>query len=190
MRTDVAALYIDPKGPYPALVRDWYDEARDAKTYAGPWPVVAHPPCGPWGRLSPFCTKQDPEAALHGVEMVRRWGGVLEHPAQSRLFRHCMLPWPCELPDTFGGSTYAVRQVAWGHRCEKPTWLYVVGAPSAVVVAGLRTGGVASRQIKRTRHGAALPDVPKSERHITPIAFAEWLLELAASARVADGRAA
>lgn len=46
MRTDVAALYVDPRGPYPKLVAEWYDAARDARTYEGPLPVVAHPPCG------------------------------------------------------------------------------------------------------------------------------------------------
>ena len=39
----VAALYVEPDGPYAGLdgVEVW-DEARDARTYAGPQPVVAH----------------------------------------------------------------------------------------------------------------------------------------------------
>lgn len=47
----IAALYVLPDGPYAGLegVEVW-DEARDARTYAGPWPVVAHPPCQRWGR--------------------------------------------------------------------------------------------------------------------------------------------
>ncbi len=175
----MAALYVDPAGPYPSLVEHWYDEAKDARTYAGPWPVVAHPPCGPWGRLSFLCTKQDPAAGPHAVAMVQRWGGVLEHPERSRLFRHCQLPWPGELPDAFGGRTYAVRQVAWGHRCEKPTWLYVVGVPADAVVAGLRTGGVATRRITNGKRGPQLPEGPKAERHLSPPAFAAWLIELA-----------
>src|SRR5437588_11753206 len=51
----VAALYVDPNGVYANLpgVEVW-DEARDARLYAGPWPVVAHPPCARWCRLAGF----------------------------------------------------------------------------------------------------------------------------------------
>ena len=37
----IAALYVDPLGPYPLLFDvDWYDEKRDACGYNGPHPVV------------------------------------------------------------------------------------------------------------------------------------------------------
>lgn len=51
MRT-VAALYVEPDGVYASAdsVELW-DEARDARSYAGPHPVVAHPPCQRWGRF-------------------------------------------------------------------------------------------------------------------------------------------
>lgn len=177
---DVAALYIEPRGPYPGLARECFDEARDAKTYAGPWPVVAHPPCGPWGRLRFLCRLQDPSCGPHGVEMVRRYGGVLEHPAESMLFRHCRMPWPGELPDEFGGRTYLVRQVAWGHQCEKPTWLYVVGVPATRVVSGIRTGGVATHRVISGPRGPQLPMATQLKRRLTPTSFAAWLVELAA----------
>ena len=82
----VAALYVDPRGPYPKLLGPemCWDEQRDARTYAGPWPVVAHPPCGPWGRLRHMCTKQDGSLAMLAIAQVRRWGGVLEQPAACR----------------------------------------------------------------------------------------------------------
>lgn len=118
----VAALYIDPRGPYTKLGDvDCWDEQRDARKYDGPWPVVAHPPCGPWGKLRHQCTRQPADCGPIAVEQVRRFGGVLEHPAHSTLFRHCGMPWPGELPDAWGGFTIEVEQVRWGHVARKRT---------------------------------------------------------------------
>ena len=48
----VAALYVERDGAYYGLDNvDPWDAERDARTYAGPWPVVAHPPCERWGRF-------------------------------------------------------------------------------------------------------------------------------------------
>ena len=185
LRTDVVALYVDSRGVYPKLVAEWYDEARDARTYAGPWPVVAHPPCGPWGRLRAFCTKQDRAAGPHAVEMVRRFGGVLEHPAHSRLFAACGMPAPWGLPDEHGGRTYDLEQVSWGHPCIKATWIYVVGVDASGLASGLRSGGSPTHVVSSTRRrGPGLPELTRKwERAITPPASAEWLVSLAAQAR-------
>lgn len=189
LRSDVVALYVDPRGPYPKLLAEghWYDEARDARTYAGPWPVVAHPPCGPWGRLKHLCTKQPAWCGPHAVATVRRWGGVLEHPAGSTLWRACSLPRPGELPDAHGGSSYAVRQVSWGHGCIKPTWLYVVGVAWRWMVATQRSGGTPTHRLTNGPRGpSARGDLIRAsaeQRRRTPIAFAEWLISLAAQAR-------
>ena len=183
MRSDVAALYVDPRGPYPKLVAEWFDEARDARTYAGPWPVVAHPPCGPWGPMKHLCRKQDASCGPHAVEVVRGCGGVLEHPYGSFLWRACHLPRPRELPDAWGGRSYEVRQVAWGHACPKPTWLYVVGVPARVVVDGIRVGGRATHRVTSGPRMATLPSASRKVRTLTPPAFAAWLVELASQVR-------
>ena len=48
----VAALYVEPKGCYVGVPGvDPWDEARDARKYSGPHPVVAHPPCQRWGKF-------------------------------------------------------------------------------------------------------------------------------------------
>ena len=47
----IAALFVANPGCYIGLPDvDPWDKERDARTYAGPWPVVAHPPCVRWGR--------------------------------------------------------------------------------------------------------------------------------------------
>ena len=126
----VAALYVDKRGPYFGLLGSEFcwDVDRDARTYAGPWPVVAHPACGPWGKLRHMYKGGEggPELAIKAVEQVRQWGGVLEHPAHSRLWAHCGLPRPDDLTDGYGGYTVAINQCDWGHPCRKPTWLYCV----------------------------------------------------------------
>ena len=176
----VAALYVDPAGPYPKMpgVECW-DEARDARLYAGPHPVVAHPPCGPWGKFRGV-SKQDPSGGPAAVASVRLFGGVLEHPEGSHLFHVCGMPRPGELPDAWGGRTYVVDQCAYGHCCRKRTWLYVVGCPALV----FRTGGEPTHAIRNGR-GLALKDGTRRERataaqaRITPQPFADLLVDIA-----------
>ena len=189
----IAALYVDPSGPYfsrPGV--DPWDVSRDAREYAGPYPVVAHPPCGPWGPLSHFCTKQDPALAPIAVEQVRKWGGVLEHPAHSRLWKHCDL-WPpgSLFSDKHGGWSIQVDQVRWGHKARKRTWLYVVGI-SQNQVGALPPPREPTHLVTRFRLGHngriqtacdRLPKVSKMERRLTPPDFAEWLITLARLAR-------
>lgn len=120
----VAALYIDPRGHYPTLPDvDAWDERRDARLYNGPGPVVAHPPCGPWGRLRHLYRGAEHDCAPRAVEQVRAFGGVLEHPANSRLWKSCSLPEPGCFPDEWGGYTIEVDQCDFGHVARKKTWL-------------------------------------------------------------------
>lgn len=199
MRT-VAALYIDPRGPYPRMpgVECWGLPERDARAYAGPHPVVAHPPCGPWGKLARFCTKpgQDATCGPAAVASVRAWGGVLEHPAKSRLWGACGLPLPCAPPDAHGGRTFEVYQVGWGHVARKHTWLYVVGATPAIEppypgrepthwCSGFRAGGGRPYPANYKRTGCAVPEGIKvcsaEQRRRTPPLFAELLVAIARS---------
>lgn len=195
----VAALYVERGGPYFALPGvDPWDKERDARTYAGPHPIVAHPPCGPWGMLRHLYQGDEHDCAPLALEHVRRWGGVLEHPARSLLWPTFGMPLPGELPDGHG-FTVEIDQVSWGHVARKRTWLYVVGVDRATVHAGIRTGGTpthwvsgfrsTSRPRQYDRGGSAVPAGIKvcsaQQRRRTPRAFAEWLVDLARSSTVA-----
>lgn len=85
LEANVSALYIDRKGPYPLILgadKCW-DELRDARLYTGPDPVIAHPPCGPWGQLRQFCTLQSRDTGPVAVSQVRQYGGSVG--ASSRI---------------------------------------------------------------------------------------------------------
>jgi hypothetical protein len=194
----IAALYIDPLGLYPRLPDvDAWGELRDARRYAGPFPVVAHPPCGPWGALRHLYQGAEHDCGPRAVEQVRAFGGVLEHPRGSKLWRECGLPAPGEPADCYGGFSVEVDQCAWGHVARKCTWLYIVGAPRAEVLAGIKTGGTPTHWTSgsrdnpdrpTTRRGAPVPPGIKvcsaQQRRRTPPAFAAWLLSIARMARV------
>ena len=176
----VAALYIDAKrGPYAGVpgIDPWGIE-RDATRYAGPSPVVAHPPCGAWGNYAHKC-HDDGATGPVAVAQVRRWGGVLEHPRRSKLWAHCGLPRPGELPDAWGGYSIEIRQCDWGHVAEKRTWLYIVGTTDlpAMPPRGEPTGLTVRKASGRL--STPLERMSKTKRHLTPPALATWLAELA-----------
>lgn len=188
----IAALYIDPRGPYPALLgaAACWDELRDARRYEGPHAVIAHPDCGPWGKLRHLYRGHGHDCAPRAVEQVRRWGGVLEHPAHSRLWTYAGLPKPGEGRDAWGGWTEAVNQSDWMHPARKPTWIYCVGVDARL--AAFRPprrepthwiGG--TRNVVRNGHRGRVPLGIKvcsaEQRRRTPHAFATWLRALAES---------
>jgi hypothetical protein len=169
----VAALFIDPKGPYRRLLgaAQCWDETRDARLYEGPHPVVAHPPCGPWSRLSHFCKHQDASCGPRAVEQVRTFGGVLEHPANSRLWRHCALPLPGAGVDEFGGRTFEVNQCDWGHPTRKRTWLYCVRTselPAAPFPGREPTHSVCNGRGQRLKNGTVRQRATALQARLTP----------------------
>ncbi len=136
----IAALYVETDGCYYGLPDvDPWDATRDARRYAGPHPVVAHPPCQRWGRFWHGSTRKPHQYALgddggcfaSALASVRRWGGVIEHPADSHAWKHFGLARPARhagwQPSGDGGWTCYVEQGHYGHMSRKPTWLLVHG---------------------------------------------------------------
>jgi hypothetical protein len=188
----VAALYVSRHGPYMGMtdVDPWTIE-RDATKYAGPWPVVAHPPCSHWGRYHQKA-HDDGRTGPVAVEQVRRWGGILEHPRDSKLWNACAMAYPGGLPDGFGGYTVAVNQCDWGHPARKPTWLYVVGCPPARLPPMPPPGREQYRPPCPSGARGICERLSTGQRQLTPPAFAAWLVAVARSVRLPaaarDGR--
>lgn len=166
-----SVLFARSDSCYFHLVADVWDEVRDARRYVGSSPVVCHPPCRAWGRLSHLAAPRDDEAslALFAVDVVRRVGGVLEHPHASKLWAAAGLPRP-GFVDHFGGFTVLCDQGWWSHAAPKPTWLYVVG---------MRRDAFPPMPIQLRRAGGRVASLTRADRERTPVAFARFLLGVA-----------
>jgi len=181
----VAALYVDGAGVYANLPGvEVCDEARDARNYAGPWPVVAHPPCARWslmGLCRGYYDGEDGGCFEAALNAVRRYGGVLEHPAHSLAWKRFELArpvaegWTCTLFTR--GMTCQVDQRRYGHEANKPTWLYYVGPePPPAMLWG--RGPKGTKTVGRS-WGQHRSDRGRSR---TPEAFRDVLLAMARSA--------
>lgn len=196
----IAALYVQRGGSYYGLPDvDPWDEERDARLYAGPHPVVAHPPCSRWCRLAGLVEARwghrrgdDGGCFAAALAAVRKWGGVLEHPAYSDAWAaHDLLPpvrgagWTAA--DFGGGWTCHVEQGRYGHPAKKSTWLYAVGCelPSLDwrTELDVESKALVSWCGNRTRLGETRPRVGSRVASKTPEAFREILLNMARSVR-------
>lgn len=204
----VAALYVETGGCYYGLPDvDPWDEARDARLYAGPWPVVAHPPCQRWGDMwmgSPLVIARTGERKRlgddggcfeHALATVRKFGGVIEHPEGSRAWKYFGLNRPLReggwvIADRQGGWTCRVEQIAYGHVVRKATWLYVAHCHLPRLIWGVdkrklpsmaqpsKARVAAGRTVSLNSHG-----IRDDLRNATPAPFRDLLLSIARTAQ-------
>ena len=152
-----------------------FDRAKDARTFQGGMPVIAHPPCRCWSKyLSHQAKPEDPQAEMDlgkwCVDQVLRHGGVLEQPAHSKLWEACNLPRPADLADPFLYTVY-VEQRWFGFITRKPTWVLVSGVPAAELAPLPFKMESPSRGLARTLY--------KESYSRTMEPFAAWLLATA-----------
>ena len=198
----IAALYVIPDGVYSGRADvDLWPEARDARKYAGPFPVVAHPPCERWCRMAPLVQKthgyrvgDDGGCFEHALACVRAFGGVIEHPAASYAFARFGLTSPPKEGRWISagdglGWVCCVEQGNYSHRARKATWLYSVGCMlpdlhwgKSAATAYVTDGG---GDVKRRWSGNVDPlrkRLGKREASSTPSEFANMLLDIARTA--------
>jgi hypothetical protein len=202
----IAALYVETDGCYFGLdgVEPW-DINMDARLYKGPYPVVAHPPCQRWGRFWHGSTRKPHQFKLgndglcfsSALWSVRKWGGVLEHPADSKAWDYFGLNKPKRgqgwiVSDSYGGHSCYVEQGHYGHFSRKPTWLYACGVdlpelnwsrlPQRLHPVALERYGY--EKARRIGMMAMIGGKRKTEiRNATPPEFRDVLLGMARSVR-------
>jgi hypothetical protein len=198
----IAALYVQPGGVYYGLpdVESWGLPERDAREYAGPWPVVAHPPCTRWCRLAGLVEARwghkrgdDGGVFERALDQVRKWGGVLEHPAFSDAWKAFNLNSPPTggawvNADFCGGWTCYVEQGRYGHPARKATWLYLHGHPAPPSLRwGLQADGKSEALVSwcenHTSKFDKRPRLGKAAAARTPEPFRDLLISIAKGCR-------
>ena len=188
----VAALFVASDSIYKSLGCDCYDAERNALTYAGSMPVVAHPPCQLWGKMANVNFARwggehnrpgnDGGLFQFALDTVNRCGGVLEHPADSYAWKAHGLVRPLQTPRWMRsgeGWVCEVWQSAYGHRARKRTWLYARRERPPIEPRWSRPDGTHQVGFHDQRGKARnKPTLGKREANATPEEFARWLISL------------
>jgi len=180
----ISVLCVQPGSNYEVLRQlgrvDTWDESRDAWNFRGPGPVIAHPPCRLWGNLSQFvrasdavCTREIALGLWCGL-CVQQYGGVLEQPRGSKLWKALNLPRPGQKDRH--GFTMQFPQNWFNHSSIKESWFYFVGLqPGDLPVMPYKFlpnvggGNGAPGSVVRQGH---------KERNATPFSLCLWLVEV------------
>lgn len=195
--TEIAALFVETDGCYFGLPGvDPWDEARDARLYDGPHPVVAHPPCHLWTRFAHVNFKRwggehnrpgnDGGCFAAALLAIRTYGGVLEHPAFSDAWKTYGLARPeagkwVEADDLW---VCEVWQSAYGHKARKRTWLLYSGDASPFDLRWNRPEGTHQIGFHDQRGKARnKPTISGRAASATPPEFRDALIALARRAR-------
>lgn len=193
----IAALFVIKGGPYDIPGIDLWDIERDARKYAGPYSVIAHPPCERWGRYwfgGPSARVRrelgdDNGCFESAIGSVETYGGVLEHPEASHAFTRFGLIRP---PKSGGwirsreGWVCCVEQGHYGHLARKATWLYFVGPEKPPELKWGTSGqrlrmdyGYHSKEERaRAVKTGRCQRLSKRQRTITPEPFRDLLISL------------
>jgi len=154
-----------------------YDRIRDARTFPGNTPIIAHPPCRGWSVKLKHQAKPKPgekELGLWCCEQLLKCGGILEQPAFSELFAAAGFPRP-GIKSRSEVWTVNVDQSWWGYPIRKQTWLAIVGIPRH----SLR---IPYRPHESGNDARLIHCMSKKQRSATTKEFAMWLINAAKQA--------
>ena len=167
----INVLFVHPKSGYFNYPVIAWDEKKNASLFSSDEVVIAHPPCRLWSQMRAFSTADISEKnhAIRALEIVRKNGGILEHPVSSSFWKFVNIVKPGAI-DEFGGFTISVNQNWFGYHTKKNTMLYIVGITPKELPSYPALNLPITRKFKNLS--------PKQRSETVP-AFAEWLIEIA-----------
>lgn len=178
MTTQANILFCDNDSIYKQLDCNVYDINRDALTCNSSLACVYHPPCRSWGRLRHFSGFHPGEHLLSVWSILRIWkyGGILEHPAGSKLWNLLSLPLPGKSYDLHKGFSVSINQSWFGHKCTKNTWLYICGINISELPSMPLNFNLITHSISSKKSNSGLIEIRKKDRSKTPVELANYLI--------------
>lgn len=157
---------------------DAYDVERNAFTYSDRLPLVAHPPCRLFSRLRKFSTApaQEKKCAFFALSKIRQFGGILEHPRSSLLWKTGNFDLSGNV-DNYGGFLRSVNLSWFGYPCEKKTMLYFVGISPGQLPEFPLSFDAITHQISSSKK-KSLPEISKDSRSSTPVAMIAYFIQV------------
>lgn len=159
---------------------DCYDKERNSLSTKSKLPAIYHPPCRTWGRLRGLSNNEPGEHLLAVWSILRIWryGGVLEHPAGSKLWDLMKLPLPGSGYDKFGGFSISINQSWFGFKAEKNTWLYIKGCKINEIPSIELSFDAITHVVTTSKKGTGKKELSKGARSKTPVKLIKWLSEV------------
>lgn len=171
-------LYVKQQSNYFKLDVECYDQVRNALSYSGKEPVIAHPPCRLFSRLKRFAKAPACEKILaySAIATVRVNGGVVEHPNGSSLFADMNIPLDGSR-DAYGGYVRRVFMSDFGAKFKKDTLIYIVGVEPGNLPSYPISFDLPTMVIKRSKR-SVMPYVSKKDRDMSPLLFCMYLIDI------------
>ena len=173
----IPVLFTEPNSNYKLFENlDAYNLERNAFTYSDRLPLIAHPPCRLFSRLRTFSNApvQEKKCAYFALSQIRQFGGILEHPRSSLLWKTGNFDLSGNI-DNYGGFLRSVNLSWFGFPCEKKTMLYFVGINPSQLPAFPLSFDAITHQISSSKR-KSLPEISKDSRSSTPIAMIDYFI--------------
>jgi len=160
----INVLFTNKFSIYDILNCNTYNEDRNALTFSKNIPAIYHPPCRLFSRLKTFskADKSEKELAFWSIEKVNKYGGLIEHPLGSSLFKESGI----KLNDD---NHIIIKLSNFGFEAEKKTIIYFNG----IEKNELPLLPYNNRPVKKT-----IPQLSYKKRANTPFCCAIYLIEL------------
>ena len=175
----IPVLFTQENSNYNKIkIFDCYDIKRDALSFNGRIPLIAHPPCRKFSKLRGLSTAplSEKKLAFFALAKVRQFGGILEHPRSSTLWKDGNFNLDGSV-DSYGGFLRSVDLSWFGFPARKKTMLYFCGiTPNQLPAFPISLNAIT--HVISSTYKSDKKELSKNMRSTTPLQMIEFFIEV------------